>query len=211
STAVVATVTAGGTSPLTSYEDYWRYTLLAYHSGQSCFQQAVFATKKDKLPVTWENVSKKLKCKGGVDYVDGFMETLFAFDSYRYNTTDADVTVPVSTIAPTRTPVPSPTVQISTAKIKVQVYMDRNGNKQPDAGEGIDAMTVLVTTSANEQIKQRTQDGIAVFDMTGYPPGIGIDVSLPGLYRSETLTLPAEGEVQVTFMFEQPALPTSLP
>jgi hypothetical protein len=210
-TAAVATVVAGGESPLTSYEDDWRFTLTAYHSGLSCFQQAVIATKKNGVPVNWDNLSKQLKCKGGVDYVNGFMETLFAWDSYRYSTTDTDVAVPVSTIVPTHTPVPTSTVQISTADIKVQVFMDRNGNKQPDAGEWIDAMSVLVTTSSNQEIKQRTKDGIAIFDMTGYPPGLGITVSLPGLYRSENLNLPEQGEVVVTFMFEQPVLPTSLP
>jgi hypothetical protein len=210
-TAVVATVVAGGESPLTTYEDYWRYTMSAYHSGLSCFQQAVIATKKSGKPVTWENLNKNLKCKGGVDYVDGFMETLYAFDSYRYTTTDTDVVVPVTTLVPTRTPVPTSTVQVSTAQVKVQVYMDRNGNKQPDAGEWIDAMSVLLTTSSNQELKQRTKDGVAVFDMTGYPPGLGITVSLPGLYRSENLTLPVQGEVVVTFVFEQPVLPTSLP
>ena len=89
--------------------------------------------------------------------------------------------------------------------------MDRNGNGAPDDGEWIDAMTVLLTTSSNEQITQRTQNGIAVFDMSGFTPGIGINVSLPGLYRSESLVLPEQGEVTVTFIFEQPALPTSLP
>ena len=210
-TAVVATVIAGGESPVTAYEDYWRFTLAAYHSGLSCFQEAVIATKKQNLPVTWENLSNELKCKGGADYVDGFMETLFAFDSYPYESTDADVVVPVSTIVPTRTPLPTSTPFISTAQVKVQVFMDRNGNQQPDAGEGIDAMSVLLTTSSNQQITQRTQDGITVFDMTGYPPGMGITVSLPGLYRSESFVLPEQGEVLVTFMFEQPVLPTSLP
>jgi hypothetical protein len=211
-TAAVATVMAGGDTPLTSYEDYWRFTLTAYHSGLSCLQNAVIATKKDKLSVNWENVSKKLKCKGGADYVDGFMENLLAFDSYRFQTTKEDVAaVPVSTIAPTSTAVPSPTVVISTAQVKVQVFMDRNGNQQPDEGEWIDAMTVLLSTSNNEEFRQRTINGVTIFDMTGYPPGLGITVSLPGLYRSENLTLPEQGEVLVTFMFEQPVLPTSLP
>jgi hypothetical protein len=210
-TAVVATVVAGGQSAITSYEDYWRFTFLSYHSGLSCFQEAMIATKKEKLPVTWENLSEELNCRGGEDYVNGFMETLFAFDLYRYQMTDADVAVPVSTIVPTRTPVPTSTPYISTARVRVQVFMDRNGNQSPDAGEWIDSMSVLLTTSNNEQITQRTQNGIAVFDMTGYPPGIGINVSLPGLYRSESFVLPEQGEVLVTFMFEQPVLPTSLP
>jgi hypothetical protein len=102
-------------------------------------------------------------------------------------------------------------VAISTAKIKVQVFMDRNGNKQPDNGEWIDAMSVLLETSTNRQLTQRTENGIAIFDMSGFTPGISVNVSLPGLYRSERFTLPQEGEVTVTFMFEQPPLPTTIP
>jgi len=210
-TAVVATVAAGGDYTTTSYEDLWRFTLLSYHSGLSCFQQAVIAAKKDDLPATWENVSEKLKCKSGAGYVDGFMETLFAFDFYRYQMTDTDIGVQGATILPTRTPIATPTVFVSSAQVRVQVFMDRNANQVPDAGEWIDAMSVLLTTSGNDQITQRTQNGITVFDMTGYEPGIGINVSLPGLYRSESFVLPEQGEVLITFMFEQPVLPTSLP
>ena len=210
-TASVATVAAGGTSPLTSYEDYWRFTFAAYHSGLSCLQQAVLTTKKEKKSVTWDNVSENFKCRGGADYVDAFMETLFAFDAYRYQTKDTDVVVPESTIMPTRTVVPTATVYTSTAKVRVQVFMDRNGNQQPDAGEWIDAMSVLLTTPGSDGVTQRTQEGVTVFDMTGYPVGENVTISLPGLYRSESLVLPAEGEVLVTFMFEQPVLPTSLP
>lgn len=210
-TAAVATIEAGGPNTDVRYEDLWRFTLLSYHSGSSCFQNAVIATKKSGQPVNWENLSKKLKCKGGADYVDGFMESLKAFDFYRYQTTDADVVIPVSTIVPTRTPLPTATPYISTAKIQVQVFIDRNGNKSPDEGEWVDAMSVLLTTSNNEKITQRTVNGITVFDMTGFTPGIGINISLPGLYRSESFVLPGQGEKVITFMFEQPVLPTKLP
>jgi hypothetical protein len=47
--------------------------------------------------------------------------------------------------------------------------------------------------------------------MSGYQPGIGINVSLPGLFRSENLVLPAQGDVTITFKFDQPVLPTILP
>lgn len=209
--ASVATAVAEGEYVVTNYEDLWRFTLASYHSGLSCFQQALIATKKESRPVTWENVGDKLKCMGGKDYVDGFMETLFVFDTYRYEVTESDIAIPASTIVPTQTAVPTPTVFISTAQVRVQVFMDRNGNQSPDAGEWIDAMSVLLTTSSNDQVTQRTQNGIVIFDMTGYEPGIGINVSLPGLYRSESFVLPEQGEVLVTFMFEQPVLPTSLP
>ena len=115
------------------------------------------------------------------------------------------------TIIPTRTLVPSPTPFVSTATVRVEVFIDRNGNGSPDEGEWIDAMSVLLETSTNEQITQRTQNGVTVFDMSGYTPGIGINVSLPGLYRNERFELPQQGEVNVTFMFEAPPLPTTIP
>ena len=140
-----------------------------------------------------------------------FMNNLFSFDSYLYQVTESDVPLAAPTFVPTRTPVPTPTVFISSAQVKVQVFMDRNGNGTPDTDEWIDSMSVLLTTSDNQQITQRTQNGITIFDMTGYTPGLNVTVSLPGLYRSETFVLPEQGEVSVTFMFEQPALPTVLP
>jgi hypothetical protein len=194
-----------------TYEDMWRFTLVAYHSGISCFQEAYFETKRSGQVANWNNLVKNLKCKSGKGYVNGLMDNLFAFDTYRYQTGEALNVFAVPTIVPTRTPVPTPTVFISNARIIVQVYMDRNANGQPDPGEGIDAMTVMVTVSNTEQITQRTQDGIAVFDMTGYPPDAGIDVSLPGLYRNQTFRLPASGDIEVVFQFDQPALPTILP
>jgi len=210
-TAAVATTVAGGSTGNTTYEDLWRFTLSSYHNGSSCLQDAIRTVRKAKLPVTWENVSEQLTCRGGADYVDGFMNNLFSFDLYLYEPSDADILITQATIVSTRTPVPTPTVFISSAQVRVQVFMDRNGNNTPDDGEWIDAMTVLLTTTANDQITQRTQNGIAVFDMSGYTPGIGITVSLPGLYRSESFELPEQGEVTVTFMFEQPPLPTVLP
>jgi hypothetical protein len=210
-TAAVATVSAGGDPDMTSYEDLWRFTLLSYHSGLNCFQEALISTRKAHKPFTWENVEEKLKCRGGSDYVNGFMNNLFAFDFYRLDFTDTNVVIAAPTFIPTHTPVPTPTVFISNATVKVQVFMDRNGNRTPEEGEWIDKLTVLLETSTNERITQRTQNGIAIFDMSGYTPGIGINVSLPGLYRNERFDLPQEGEVTVTFIFELPLLPTSIP
>jgi len=210
-TAAVATIAAGGNTDSTSYEDLWRFTFLSYHSGLSCFQQAVVATKKAKQPINWENVAKRLKCRGAEDYVDGFMNNLESFDFYLLDTTDQNVVIGAATIIPTRTAIPTPTVFVSDATVKVQVFMDRNGNNSPDDGEWIDAMTVLLETSTNQQITKRTENGIAVFDMSGLTPGIGINVSLPGLYRNQRFDLPEHGEVTVTFMFEQPPLPTIIP
>jgi hypothetical protein len=139
------------------------------------------------------------------------MGPLFSFDLYLYQPTDIDILIPQATAVPTRTPAPTPTAFVSSAQIRVEVFIDRNANDIPEEDEWIDALSVLVTTSTNEQITQRTQNGIAIFDMSGFRPGIRVTVSLPGLYRSQSFELPQEGEVTVTFVFEQPALPTVLP
>ena len=210
-TAVVATVAAGGSLPGADYEDYWRFTFLAYHSGVSCFQASVLETRENGLPVTWENLEDHLACKGGDDYVNGLFDNLYAFDTYLYQPGSADKVVVAPTIVPTRTPLPTPTVYISSAKVNVQVYMDRNGNGTFDPDEGLNGMSVRLTVENNEELNLRTENGVVVFDMTGYRPGSGIVVSLPGLYRSESFLLPQTGDVDITFKFDQPALPTVIP
>ena len=209
-TAAVATIAAGGTAG-TTYEDLWRFTLMAYHSGSRCFQDAYVALRRGGGEVNWDTLTEYVECRGSEPYVSGFMDNLFAFDSYLYQPSDALANMAVPTIVPTRTPIPTPTVYISTARIIVRVYVDRNANGTPEDGEWIDGMTVQVTVSNSQEITQRTENGVAVFDMSGYPPNSGIDVSLPGLYRNQTFLLPEEGDVEVVFKFDQPALPTSLP
>lgn len=210
-TALVATLAAGGTKPGANYEDLWRFTLASYHTGINCFQNAYLDLRTSGETINWENLEDTLACKSGITYVNGFMNNLFTFDTYLYQPRDALAGLAQPTIVPTRTPVPTPTVYASSARIIVRVYMDRNGNGLPDAGEWIDAMTVQVTISNADPVTQRTQNGIAIFDMTGYTPGSGIDVSLPGLYRNQVFQLPESGDVTVTFQFDQPALPTTLP
>lgn len=210
-TAAVATVAAGGRGPGPDYEDHWRFTFLSYHSGISCFQSAVHATLDAGLPLTWEYLQDLIPCRSGRDYVNGVFDNLFAFDTYLYQADEPQRIFVGPTIIPTRTPIPTPTVYISTAVVRVRVYVDRNGNGTPETGEWIDGMSVRLTTSAGDEIEMRTENGTATFDMTGYRPGLAIDVSLPGLYRSEGFILPERGEVVITFKFDQPALPTIIP
>ncbi len=194
-----------------THEDLWRFTLASYHNGIGCFLNAVRDTREANKPVTWANVQENLTCTGGPRYVNGVMSNLFTFDLYLHQPVESSAVIAASTLVPTRTPIPTPTVFISSAQVRVRVFIDRNGNGVFDSGEGVNAMTVLVTTSTGEQITKRTENGIAVFDMTGYRPGIGVTVSLPGLYRSENFSLPQQGEVSVIFKFDQPALPTIIP
>ena len=211
-TAAVATALAENSNYSTStYEDLWRFAFASYHSGISCFQEAVNATKKEGQTPTWENVSKHFKCKGGVTYADGFMNILKSFDTYLYQPGPEQLANVAQASSPTRVPIATPTMYTSSATLIVQVYLDRNGNGSPDSDEGIDAMTIQVSAGGSEPIVQRTANGIAIFDMSRFQPGVGVSVILPGLYRSETLVLPEQGEVTITFKFEVPPLPTNLP
>jgi hypothetical protein len=210
-TAAVATLIAGGNTDTTSYEDLWRFTLLSYHSGPNCLQEALIATRKAHRPFIWESVEERLRCRGGADYVNAFMSNLLAFDFYRLDYTETGVVLVAPTIIPTRTPVPTPTAFVSNATVRVQVFIDRNGNGTPEEGEWIDNMNILLEASTGEQVTERTQNGIAIFDMSGFIPGIDVNVSLPGFYRNERFELPQEGEVTVTFAFEVPVLPTNIP
>jgi len=193
------------------YEDLWRFTIGVFHSGASCFIDAANAVKKNHKDFTWENIDNKWNCGRGVDYVNDFMNNLNVFDYYRYQPEGLDMALAKPTIVPTKTLFASPTPVISHAKIRVQVYIDRNNDGQPSDGEWINGMTVLVTTAARDEITLRTENGAAIFDMTGYRPGSVVMVSLPGLYRNESVVLPEQGELIVDFRFEQPTLPTNLP
>ncbi len=56
-------------------------------------------------------------------------------------------------------------------------------------------MSVLLETpNDNDDIAKRTENWIALFDMTGYRPGLDITNSLPGLYCNQYLVLPETGE-----------------
>ena len=194
-----------------SYDDLWRFTFGTYHSGVSCFQTAVTETRDNGKPITWENLQNELKCGRGPDYVDGLMDNLFVFDQYLDQGLNVDAIRVLPTIIPTQTPIPTPTVYVSSSIVKVRVYIDRNGNLTPEQNEWLDGVSIQLRTTSNQLLETRTASGVAMFDMHGYAPGLGIDVSLPGLYRSENFILPEQGEVMITFRFDQPALPTILP
>jgi len=194
-----------------SYEDLWRFTLGTYHSGTSCFYDAVKEARDTDKDINWKNIDKYFSCGGGSDYVNGLMDTLSVFDYYGYQTSGDNATFAVSTFVPTKTPLPTSTPYVSDAVIKVQVYLDRNANGTPEDDEWVDNVSVLLILSNGEQVNMRTKRGVAVFDMIGFRPGSPLNVSLPGLYRSESLLLPEHGEVVITFKFDQPVLPTILP
>lgn len=190
------------------YSSFWRFTLLAYHSGISCFEQAVKETPNG-LPLDWENLAPNIECAGGESYVDGVWGNLLNFDQYLYSPTgrEAGVVVPVFAATPT----PFPTAVPSTAQVVVQVFLDSNQNGILDASEGLDNITVILQSVDGTELSGNTINGVVSLPLAEFQIGSEITVSLPQYYRSENIFVPAQGTVPVTFIFSQPTLPTVIP
>jgi hypothetical protein len=194
-----------------SYEDHWKFTMLAYHSGINCLDYALSNVVRTEWDVTWSQVSEQLKCSGAREYVDDLWMELESFEEHRLPVDLAGVGVTPPTLVPTQTPVPTPTVALSRARFRVQVFADANGDGLPQDPEWVNGVQVLLQFADGRETSGSTVNGEVVFDLTGNPIGMGVTVSLPSFYRHESLTIPAEGETLVTFIFTEPVFPTALP
>jgi len=191
------------------YSDFWKFTLFAYHSGSGCFEQAVEATPRD-IPLDWENLSQNiLDCESGETYVDGVWSNLLRFDAYSYTQTDKEVVQVTPEFAATPTPFSTPAP--STAQVMVQVFMDSNQNGIAEEFELMDGVLVRVQAESGKELKGTTVRGQITIELAEFSIGSDVFVSLPGLYRSKTITVPRQGMVPVVFIFNQPNLPTVIP
>ena len=59
----------------------------------------------------------------------------------------------------------------------MQAYTDVNGNGMPDDNEWINGMSVEVEVST-DTLSKRTENGVALFDMSVYRPGLNVTVNL---------------------------------
>jgi hypothetical protein len=190
------------------YSDFWRFTLLSYHSGISCFENAVKATSKG-APLDWETLSTNLECDGGEEYVDGVWGNLLNFELIRYTPSGQEVQQVSADFA--ATPTPLPTAVLSTAQVVVQAFLDSNQNGIPEDSEWLDNITVLLQSEDGTELSGSIVNGQATLALADFDIGSEVTVSLPQYFRSETITVPAQGSVPVTFIFEQPTLPTAIP
>jgi len=193
------------------YSDLWKFTMATYHSGFTCVRDAVHETKANGDSLDWDTVSNYFGCQDAKIYVDGYWDNLLSFNTYSINSNSSTLLQAVPTFLPTPTPIPQPTALSSTAKILVRVFIDVNGNNQPEEIELLDGIKVDLLVRNGARLSGVTSRGEYVFDMTGYPFGTDIIVSLPGLYRDKLLTLPKEGIIQVDFVFNAPDKPSQLP
>jgi len=115
----------------------------------------------------------------------------------------------VPEFGPTRTPFP--TQVSSSAHVEVQVFLDTNQNGVAEESELMNGVSVLLRSENGEEVAGSTVNGRIVFKLAEFPIGSEVTVSLPGLYRSEIITIPIQGTLPVNFIFSQPALPTVIP
>lgn len=193
-----------------SYEDLWRFTMVSYHAGYACLRGAISEAKHNGDPTDWEHVSKYLACKGAKEYVEDLWRSLYSFRQF--------IVVPVQPAAPTLvptflpTPSPAPTISnLSTGRIRVRVYMDVNDNNTAEPDEMVSGVDAQIIYEDGRVATQKVVQGEAVFDATGVLIGSTFTVNLPSLYRSYTSTVPAGGELLVTFRLTPPEFPELLP
>jgi hypothetical protein len=199
-----------------TYEDLWRFTLVSYHSGYQCLQEALFGVYYNNQPTDWQHVSAFLGCPGSQLYVNEVMKSLEEFDTFRLKSVDGDrpVSQAVFKIVPTATrpaPTQTPTPVPSMSHIRVLVYVDTNKNQYPDAGENVEGIRTTVTLAGGQVRSATTINGEVVFDLTGQPVNSDVTVALPEMYRSYKVRVTRDGEIPVIFRLEQPVTPPALP
>lgn len=194
-----------------TYEDYWKFSMVAYHSGINCLNYAIGNVVRTGFQITWSQVADQLRCSGAREYVEDLWTRLETFPDRQLTAEQAGGGAASPVLAPTQTPIPTPTMAVSNARIRVQVYVDVNGDGFVQDAERVNGIRVLVNTPDGVEQAGNTENGETIFDLSGFPIGMGVTVSLPDYYRNEWVTLPADGEVLVVFRFTGPPFPTALP
>lgn len=193
-----------------SYEDLWKFTLMSYHSGLSCVENAVEKLDYYNEATDWRHVSKMTACKGAADYVENFWTSLNTFDDVRLPLDDG-MGAATPLFLPTPTPIPTIGPPPSQAQVWVIIVLDGNRNGVPEEGEWVNGIPVTLRYADGTEVNSYTENGKAVFDMRGYVTGMPVTISLPTLYRTSTIFIPERGIVPVVFVFFPPPLTPETP
>lgn len=192
----------------TNYEDYWKLTMVSYHSGFGCLQAALDKIPKTSDPINWTTVADNLACPGASEYVNRLWALLNGFGR---NQKPAESPLRVQWQTPTPLPpLPTPDHFLSSARLIVKVFVDLNEDGIRQDNEAVDNVQVNLDLGGATTIKI-TQQGIVVFDLTNLRIGTRGKVSLPNLYRSAPIVVPESGDLPIIFIFIKPVLPTRLP
>ena len=191
-----------------SYDDMWRFTLVSYHSGYQCLDDAVSTTRQNQEELDWDHVSSHLLCKGAKDYVDNFWQDLMGFTPV-VSPEQVGETFGVPVMV-TQTPVPLPTLVMSKATLHILIYIDRNKDGKPEPDELVNGITADISFSDGPSITQLI-NGEATIDLSSHQIGSLVTISIKSLFYFYEVPIPASGEIPVIIRLTQPVLPPALP
>lgn len=189
-----------------SYEDSWKLTLVSYHSGFGCLQNALAKSAKNRIEVDWDTVSKNLDCRGSAAYVDKFWGSMLSYYTYAKKPPEIPT---IKMDFPT--PQPSPTPVATNARITVRIFMDQNGDGIQQPGETLDNVQVVLTLENGLNYTAYSKNGTVEFKLSNVSPGLRGVINLPGLYRSAQIKVPTNGDVSLVFVFANPIQATPTP
>ncbi len=95
----------------------------------------------------------------------------------------------------------------------MRVYIDANGNRAFDIGEGVDDLLVLVSAQGY-QVQTYTENGLARVqtDPAAIPENTPLEIQTPYLHWSTTVKAPASGvTASAELRLELPVFPAFLP
>lgn len=195
-------------SSTADYETLWKFTMLSYHGGFACLNEAVAEVKEDGAAMNWGNVANRLECPSGRDYVDSLWQKLGPLQP-----SQARTPTPQPLVQPTFVPrfTPTPTTPPTPVTVTVQVYVDVNNNNRMDAGEGVDGVEVNIRFASGLRQTGVVQDGLAEFEFVGPRVGERVTISVPDLYREIYAMVGEDYSVNAEFRLQQPPVPTALP
>lgn len=210
--------------PQANYETLWKFTLLSYHAGYQCLDDAIAKAARTDNPLTWEGVAFYLNdCPAGAYYIDELWPRLATYPTGNRVPTPVPIAATpmrlnTPTPRPTATPMatqmltPSPTpVTVVNGKVSVVVFVDFNDNEQYDDGEAVENAEVVARFYDNSTLTIPVRFGLGSAPFYGKVVDRGVYVELRSLYRGVATTIPADGQVIVVFRLPPPDLPVILP
>lgn len=192
------------------YDDMWKFTIVSYHSGYQCLEEAVRRTHEEGQALNWNNVSYHLRCSGSREYVDNIWQKIAEFETYypTVNAENEEVRFPTAVaIRPTPTNQPG----MRDGILHIYMYIDLNHDNQINDNERVSNETVQVKFEDGEVLTGQVQDGELILKFKNKPIGASITITAPNLYQSFVQSIDNGDEILVVFQLESPELPPVLP
>ena len=203
-----------------TFTDMWKFTILSYHAGYYCLENALIETHDKGLEPNWANVSTNLDCPDARSYVDLVWDKLTGFQlNYQPQPTLSPLLLTPTgqsnlvNIPPTATPFPSPTPKTYLADgiIHIFLYLDSNNNLVMDNDELINNANLEVEFANGEKSLVPVKNGEGIINYQGQFKNSNVKITVKELYKTIELKIPESGELYNIIRIAPPVLPEILP